>query len=88
MNSLDLLRQKRDSGYSTGAAPKPEAGGRAITLAPEELEAIGEAEGPVQCLVTGTVADGKLMIESIEAPNAPAEEGAASGMMPSQNSPS
>jgi hypothetical protein len=75
--SMDLLRQKRDSGYGTDT---PASGERSFSLTPEELQSIGQKGGPVTCQVTGTLSpDGKLMIQSVTAP------GGGAGAPPMQN---
>ena len=66
MNSIDMLRQKRESGY--GEKPgAPVDASRTITLSDEEKQTIGDGqEGPVTLTVTGSLGpDGKFNIESV-----------------------
>lgn len=68
-NAIDLLQQKRSSGYGADAAPAPSGGmDRSFKLSPEEMQAIGPTDGPVNCTVTGTLTpDGKFTVQSVAA---------------------
>jgi hypothetical protein len=60
MNSVDMLRAKRASGY--GDAPKPEGGERSFALTPED----NIPDGPTCVKVYGTAQAGMFTIDRIE----------------------
>lgn len=65
MNSIDMLRQKRESNYGEKPGGDPQDANRSFTLSDEEKQMIG-SEGPVTLTVTGTCdPDGKFTIESV-----------------------
>lgn len=71
MNSIDVLRQKRESGYGGGpSAEKPLD--RNFKLTPEEMQAIPPSKdgSPTVCSVTGMLGpDGTFTVQSVTAPD-------------------
>lgn len=91
MNSIDMLRQKRESNYGEKpGASGPVDANRSIALSDEEKQMVGEGhEGPVTLMVTGTVGeDGKFMIESVSPAGGHEEEKPIPVQMQTQPSPS
>ena len=84
MNSVDLLRQKREMGYGAGLS-KEEPEERSFPLTEEEK---GMYEDGQKCLCSGTVQDGKFMAESIQPVGGEQERGVMDVRPPTQMSPS
>lgn len=88
MNSIDMLRQKRESGY--GMKSGPVDSNRSITLSDEEKQMVGDGqEGSVTLMVTGSLGpDGKFNIESVSPSGGGDEEKPMPVQMQTQLSPS
>ena len=84
MNSSDLLKQARGSGYGSKPQSEGETGIRSFPLTPEEMETI--QEGP--CCAHGEHRDGKFHVNRIEPEQGKSNEDAIMVKTPTNLSPS